>query len=129
MKKFCFISLILLLFDCSNDNVSELNPSDLHGQWVETEKRMDTLTFNTFENIETVILGRGKELNNGYMLPKHRSGMYEYKLMKNGISLRWLLSNDINFNNYFFKIKSDKLNIGNFYDSPIGDTLTFERLE
>ena len=76
-------------------------------------------------------LNRGRELRDGnpYTLPKYGSGPYDYTLLNDKISLRWMLSSNSNFNDYGFEMSGNTLFIGNFYDSPSGDLLTFERLD
>tara|TARA_R110000823_G_scaffold255888_1_gene377871 strand:- start:90 stop:320 length:231 start_codon:yes stop_codon:yes gene_type:complete len=74
-------------------------------------------------------LNRGKEIRNENLVPKLKSGTYVYKIIEENISLRWILSSNSNFNDYYFKISGNKLNIGNFYGSTSGETLSFEKLD
>jgi len=127
--KYGFLPILLLtLLSCTEDETNIVNSSDLQGKWIDVETRMDTLSFESIDNMEIMYLSRGKETSEGYLLPKYNSGPYEYKLSKRKISLHWMLSSNSSFNDYYFKIIDDKLNIGNFYGSEFGETLTFEKL-
>ena len=72
---------------------------------------------------------RGYQLETALNLPQYKSGPYEYDLNDETISLRWLLSSDSRFNDYYFKIEKSKLFIGNFYEAPLGEILEFERID
>ena len=129
MKYELIILFILTLLSCSSDDTNVINSSDLKGKWIEVGTRMDTLFFESWENFDIMNLYRGKEIRNGHLLPKSGSGSYEYKLAEESISLHWMLSSEMNFNNYYFNLEGNRLNIENFYGSPLGETLTFEKLE
>lgn len=111
------------------DNSDLVNSSNLKGKWIETQTRMDTLSFESLNDLAIMNLNRGKESQSGNLEPKPKSGPYEYKIIEENISLRWILSSNSNFNDYYFKIIDDKLNIVNFYGSTLGETLTFEILD
>jgi len=121
--------LVLTLLSCSEDLTNVVNGSDIKGKWVDVETRMDTLSFELRNNFEIMYLRRGKEIREGYLLPKYGSGPYEYKLSERKISLNWMLSSNYGFKDYYFKVITDKLSIGNFYDSKFGETLIFEKLD
>jgi len=124
------VLLILLTFlCCSKEDTEILTYAELKGKWIETETRLDTLYFESMENLEILNLNRGKEIRNGILMPKYGSGPYNYNLFGEKISLNWLLSSDSNYNDYYFKINGNKLNIGNFYGSTSSETLIFERLD
>src|SRR5690606_11155050 len=127
--KYVPIIFVLVFLSCSKDNSDFVNSSDLKGKWIEIQTRVDTLSFESLDNLAIMNLNRGKEIRNGNLLPKLKSGPYEYKVIEEYISLRWVLSSNSNFNDYYFKIIGNKLNIGNFYGSTSGETLTFERLD
>ncbi|MDP4680941.1 MAG: hypothetical protein NWS46_11310 [Cyclobacteriaceae bacterium] len=78
-----------------------------------------------------MILDRGTEIRNGFILPKSGSWSYEYELVDAKISIRWLLSSNSAFTEYYFDITGDKLQIEKFYDnnSVLGTILTFERID
>lgn len=109
--------------------MESLTSADLKGKWIDTETRLDTLVFEPIETSEIFNLKRGKEILNGHLLPKSGSGPYYYNLDKDKISLRWMLSSNSNYEDYYIEIIENKMNIGNFYGSTSGDTLAFEKLE
>lgn len=125
--KYGLILFLLVPFACSKDNPGVLCSSQLKGKWIETEIGMDTLSFESLDHMEIMNLNRGKETTDGS--PKYKSGPYQYKLVEKRISLKWMLSSDSNFNDYYFEIMGNSLKIGNFYGSTLGDSLTFERLD
>ena len=69
---------------------------------------------------------RGKEIRNDYLLPLSASGFYDYSITEDSISLRWQLSSNSQFMNYYFKLDSQKeqIEIGNFF----GDTLDYDEI-
>lgn len=129
MKHGLIIALVLTLLSCSNDEVTTV--TDLNGKWVDIHTKTDTLTFRLFEDQESMILGRGKEMRDGFLLPKYGSGPYEYKLLTDDkISLRWMLSSNANFNDYDFKQTGDKLTIEKFFETTTSGTmLTFKKIK
>lgn len=127
--KHVLTTILLIFLGCSKNDNNLVDSSALKGQWIETESRLDTLSFESSENFEIMNLNRGKEMKDGYLLPKSGSGPYYYNLSEEKISLKWMLSSDGSSNDYYFKVNGDKFNIGNFYDSLNGETLTFEKLK
>jgi hypothetical protein len=128
MKQGLIIVFALSLFSCSTDNVT--TSTELNGKWVDIHTKTDTLTFGLFGDQESMLLGRGREMRNGSLRPKHGSGPYYYKLLASDtISLRWTLSSNSNFNNYYFKQTGDRLTIEKFFDTTTpGTMLTFKKL-
>ncbi|MDL5515037.1 hypothetical protein QSE00_24720 [Arenibacter sp. M-2] len=112
---------VLTLLCCSQDDTKSLTSSNLKGKWIETVTRMD--------NLDVMNLNRGKELKNGNLLPKPKSGPYRYELLEHRISLNRVLSSDSSFKDYYLRLTNNKLYIENFYGSTLGETLTFERLD
>ncbi len=127
--KYLLVLIILIFLSCSKENNSSMEASNLDGKWVEVETGTDTLSFELMGDMEIMNLNRGKEIRDGGLLPKYKSGPYIYELKVEQIALNWLVSSDSRFNNYYFKINTNTLFIGNFYGSTSGDTLTFERLD
>lgn len=128
--KYGVIPMFVLFFlSCSEDKVSIASANDLKGTWIELDTRTDTLSFVSLDHMEVVHLLRGKEMKDGYLLPKPGSGPYVYKLAEGKISLLWMLSSDANFRDYDFNIMGNRLKIGNFYGSASGETLVFEKLD
>jgi len=125
--KYGLILFLLVSFACSKDNTDVLNSSQPKGKWIETEIGMDTLSFESLDTMEIMNLNRGKETGDGS--PKYKSGPYRYRIVEKRISLKWMLSSDSNFNDYYFEITGNRLKIGNFYGSTLGDSLTFDRLD
>lgn len=127
--KYALIIFAFTFLGCSKDDTNIVTSSDLEGKWIETETRMDTLSFESLGNLEIMNLKRGKEIRDGNLLPKSGSGPYNYDLSEEKISLNWMLSSDSSFTAYYFKVVGDKLSIGNFYGSTYGETLIFEKLD
>lgn len=120
MKYGIVIVFALTLLSCTDDP-EIIDIQDLRGSWVNIENTTDTLSFETlFEGKEFILLKRAE---------LYRTGPYEYKLLpNNNISIHWSLASTMTFEEYYFKVAGDKLNIGNFYDSPSGEILTFKKL-
>ncbi len=118
----------MALLSCTSDNVATL--TNLNGKWIDINTKIDTLAFGFFGDKESMILGRGKETRDGFLLPKYVSGPYDYKLLiGDKFSLRWTLSSNCNFNDYYFKQSGDKLTIEKFFDTTTSGTmLTFKKL-
>lgn len=126
--KYALILFVVAFLSCSEDDSTAVDISDLRGKWVEIETRTDTLSFELVSDSEIMSLNRGTEIRNGNLLPKYNSGPYTYKLGEEKISLYWTLSSNSSFNDYYFSVKDNRLQIGNFYNSESGETLTFEKL-
>lgn len=129
MKYTIILVFTLGLLSCSDDDIDSNTLTDLNGMWVEVETRSDTLTFESWDGLERMILSRGKEMRDGNLLPKPGSGPYVYKLSEEKISLYWILSSNSNFNDYSFQVIGNRLEIGDFYGSTSKPTLTFEKLD
>ena len=99
MKHGLIFILVLILLSCGNDNVTTL--TDLNGKWVDINTKTDTLTFGLLGDKEALILGRGKEIRNGFLIPNYGSDPYEYELLTDTISLRWVASSSLNFKRYY----------------------------
>jgi hypothetical protein len=122
------IIFILTLLSCSNDEEKPATSADLKGVWIEVESETDTITFDLLGDSEILNLYRGKEIRNGNLLPKSGTGPYQYNLAEEKISLKWLLSSDSNYKDFYFKLIGNRMKIGNFYGSTSGEILTFEQL-
>ncbi len=129
MKSFLIVFLVFVLISCSDDDTNIISPISLNGKWIEVDTKSDTLTFNTWDDLEIMILDRGKEVRNGILLPKFKSGSYTYRLSEGKISLNWMLSSNSAFNDYDLKVSGKTMNIGNFYNSSSGTVLTFEKMD
>ena len=127
--KYGLLILLLIFLSCSKDDTKSLTSAELKGKWIETETRMDTIYFETIDNLEIMNLNRGKEMKDGNLLPKPNSGPYKYDLLEQKISLYWMLSSDSKYKDYYFNVIDDSLSIGNFYDSTLDEILTFEKLD
>jgi hypothetical protein len=118
------LTLILICMACKKNN-DKLSSTD--GIWIEASKQKDTLYFESQTSF--VDLRRGKELRNGYLLPKISAGLYSYEIKKDSISLQYLLSSLYKPSNYKFNIdlNKGKITIGNFYVDSLNrnTTLTF----
>jgi hypothetical protein len=78
-----------------------------------------------------MMLSRGMEMRTGFLLPKYGSGSYDYKLLTgDSISLRWSLSANSDFNDYYFKQEVDQITIEKFFDTTTsGILLTFKKVD
>ncbi|MCB2207124.1 MAG: hypothetical protein KQH67_02400 [Bacteroidetes bacterium] len=94
-------------------------------RWIESSNNSDTLVFSKHDNQTYFHLNRGKEIRNGYLLPKYNSGLYQYELSEDSIALRWLLSSNGNPHNHYFHYDLDKnqLIIGNFFEDSLSSDL------
>jgi hypothetical protein len=117
MKNALLVGFILIFtMSCEKENFV---PQRLQGTWIESVHKTDTIEFSS--ESELFILNRGKEMMNGYMLPKPLSGLYSYKIEKNSISLMWGLSSSFGSTRYYFEFdeKNERIKIGNFFmDTP-----------
>jgi hypothetical protein len=127
--KYGLFLLIAVFLSCSKDDAKHENFSDSKEKWVETQSRTDTIYFEILDGLDLLYLNRGKEIRNGSLLPKGKSGPYQYRVTGDKISLYWMLSSNSAFNDYYFKIDDKTLSIGNFYESEVGEILTFEKLD
>lgn len=84
--KYALLIFALTFLCSSKDETKSQTSTDLQGKWVETEKSLDTLSFESLDDVDIVNL-RGKELSNGNLLPKPNSGSYAYKLLKKNFKL------------------------------------------
>ena len=108
--KYAVLLFAFTFLCCSKDDTKSQTSASLIGKWVETETRMDTLFFESIDDVDFMNLNRGKELRNGNLLPKPHSGTYIYKLLEEKISLNWVLSSNSNFNDYYFEVIDNRLN-------------------
>lgn len=128
--KYWVLIFVLTLSGCANDKIHMTPSSQVEGTWVEVNIKTDTLIFSRPDVLLFMNLTRGRELRNGHLVPKPHSGLYEYTLLSDDrISIRWLLSSNSAYHEYYFKRSGRTLTIGNFYESPSGAILTFERLK
>ena len=129
MKNTLIIILAMAISGCKNDDVAEV--THLNGQWVDINTNIDTLTFELIDNNEYFVLGRGKEMRSGHLLPKSGSGLYRYTLLTDdSISLQWAFSSNCNFNNFYFQQLGDQILIEKFFDAANpGIMLTFEKID
>lgn len=127
--KFRFLLLLTLTLTACEEQVNTTNTA-LQGRWVNTTTNTDTLTFLQLSGESLMTLERGKEIKNGAVVPKSGFGPYDFKLLPNdSVALRWMLSSNSAFNQYYFKQTRDILVIGEFFDSGTsGDHLVFMKL-
>ena len=115
MKNILTLVIVLALTGCESDDPSV--QTGLQGKWVEVTT-FSTLTFEDIAGQPTMTLDRGKEEVNGSLQPKSGSGPYDYELLsEDTISLRWVLSSNSNFNQYYFQQSGKTLTIEKFFDS------------
>jgi hypothetical protein len=130
--------LILALTAASCQKPDTITPDTLTGVWVEKFARRDTLVFNLSlqgQSLPNMLrVNRGKELNTGgYLLPKIGSGLYDYKIVDNRISVINLFSSSNKRSEYAIEQNGDKLRIENFFElgfnQPATATRTLVRLK
>lgn len=121
--------LAIALTCCSNNDTNTTPRPEIQGKWVEVTTRMDTLTFGCLDDVKVMTLGRGKEIVDDELLPKPYAGPYHYKIEEEEqIALRWMLSSNAIYQEYYFKISEDTLKITNFFGASQDGILTFEKL-
>lgn len=122
MKPGIITFIVLVVLSCTDDQSELVEIKELRGSWVETKNPTDTLSFTThFDGKDLVYLKRAE---------LYRTGPYEYELLPNNkISIHWLLASTMTFDQYHFNLTGDKLSVGNFYDSPSGEILTFKKID
>lgn len=129
--KFFILVLFLTLYSLLNLNCSKeqlANAVSLEGTWVEARTRLDTLEFYRIDASDFFELKRGYEIQNGNRLPKYGTGMYTYQVSTTKIRLKSLLSSNSEFLVYPIELKSNTLQIGDFYNASSGKILTFTKL-
>ena len=123
----------LAVEDSATDSFGGLKVEQLEGVWVEKTDRLDTIFCDDILGGKYFLLGRGKQVIEGHIIPKRGAGLWKYQINpnSNSISLNYLLSSNSRFNNYYFKIGHQMMKIGNFYNSAIPENreLTFVKLE
>ena len=122
MKKRSILALLFIVaigFGCKK----EKRANRLNGVWIEAKDRSDTIVIND----EYFSLNRGKEMRNGYLLPKYGSGTYAFKFKQDSISLYNQLSSCYCFFDYFFEQQENSIRVGDFYrKNPVQpEILTF----
>jgi hypothetical protein len=129
IMKYGLFILIIFLSGCTYNNLNT-NQVTLEGKWVDINSKTDTLSFGFFGGKESIMLGRGKEMRDGFLVPKYGSGPYDYKLLQvDKISLHWALSSNGSFIDYYFRQTGDRLIIGNFFNAANpGTLLTFKKI-
>jgi hypothetical protein len=130
MKQAILLIFLIAVSSCTDWDGSP-TLSELEGKWVDQETKTDTLEFIRLEDGSALLrLGRGRELRNGYDLPKIGAGLYRFELKVKSISLHYSISSDSRFNEYFFEQRGSRLEIGRFYESENDDpVLTFKKID
>jgi hypothetical protein len=128
------LSLLLILsflsFSCEKH---EITVSGLKGTWVEVDTKTDTIFFNRNNTYGLFILSKGREIRNGYLLPKIESGIFMFELNKDSIAITDGLSCTYSKRNYYFKL-NESLKTFNIQTFTTGfeankAILTFKKLE
>ncbi|MBV5283468.1 MAG: hypothetical protein JZU53_13690 [Paludibacter sp.] len=128
--KYVFLIIAITLMSCKSDSLSTADL--LKGKWIEVNTKSDTLVFGLFGDQEAMMVNRGYEMRDSFRLPKHGSGPYDYKILKNKISLRYYLSSYNGYIDYKFKfdLKTSRIEVDKFYETDSTVTkLVFERLK
>jgi hypothetical protein len=116
---------ILIISSCKKQKEA---PAQTSGAWIESVDKADTIVFLPEKMFE---LKRGKEISNGFLLPKIYSGLYTYSIRQDSIRLNYSLSSNSRSTYYTFKIEGNNLRIGDFYQKNAGQNqvLIFERMK
>ncbi|UFH51905.1 hypothetical protein [Spirosoma sp. KNUC1025] len=131
---------ILILFSLSClacHQPDSISPDTLTGTWIETSAGTDTLIFNLDQTghplPNSILVNRGKERNaDGYLIPKIGSGIYQYELQGNTITVLNMLSSSTQRTSYRIEQKGNTLQVDNFFElgfhQPATATRTLRRL-
>lgn len=130
MKNGFFLFLLIVAFGCTDTSDGPLPPS-LEGKWVDQLTTTDTLEFIRLEDGSSLMdLRRGREVRNGYDLPKSGAGLYMYTLSNNSISLQYSFSSLWEPKEYYFQHNALQLKIGRFFESDnSASILTFRKVK
>jgi hypothetical protein len=114
---------------CEKDEIS----SKLSGTWIEFTNRNDTIDFESLSSEDVFVVRRGYEFHSGYILPKHGSGVYRYKLNSDTIMINNMLWSCLCYPSYYFQMDAanHRFIIGNFYDTTlaVAQPITFIRIK
>ncbi|QSE97256.1 hypothetical protein [Fulvivirga lutea] len=129
MKLIVPILLLFIAFSCSEENPVQ-QTIVVESRWIEIINESDTISFESLDGLKVISLKRGTEIQNGQSIPKPGAGLYDFKITNDKISLRWYLSSNSAFNDYYFNKSDDELQIENFYDEGASGIInTFRRTE
>lgn len=111
-KKLIILIICIIIISCKKNEDKVLS---IDGKWIESTQQKDTLYFESSNLMFD--LRRGKELNNGNLIPKINSGLYMYETKVDSISIQYLLSSQFKPKNYNFNLdlNKGKITIENFY--------------
>lgn len=117
MKKTHLIIILFVLGSALGSCRENEQPTlALEGVWIEQKDRSDTLIFQKIDGSSFFSLTRGSEIRNGNNLPKYGSGLYNYQINGDSISMLSLLSSCSNCQEtYYFAVQGSTLKIGDFY--------------
>ncbi|QMU30919.1 hypothetical protein [Adhaeribacter radiodurans] len=119
------LAIVASIVSCKEDNEPT---AQLDGVWIEQTDRSDTIVFKRLDGGSFLSLGRGREIRNGNELPKYGSGLYNYQIKGDSISLLSLFSScSTCHETYYFVINGAELKVGDFYrkNSANPQPLTF----
>ncbi len=123
MNKIIIIALAILSISsfCCKKQKDIINELNLKGTWIEASQLSDTLVFKKNKSKGWFQLNRAREINGDYLLPLPNSGLYDYSINDDSISLILSLSNYRHPNKYYFNFNKDRgeLNIGNFFEDSL----------
>jgi hypothetical protein len=128
--KFFILAWTVSMTCCEKSDDSEYQVS---GTWIELTNHFDTISFENSGSEDILTLKRGYEYVNGHLLPKHGSGMYQFKLKPDSIMINNILWSCLCYPSYDFQMNSthDTFEIGNFYDTSLiaNQRMTFFRIQ
>lgn len=121
-NSFAFLILSGLLIISCKKNSEKVSLEET--VWVESKDKKDTLVFLKEGSL---LLNRPKEIRGGHLLPQLGDGSYFYKELKDSIFLHHAVSSYYGTTNYAFKMESNTLYIGDFYNKS-GKLLIFKKI-
>lgn len=127
---FCLLAGLLSSTQGCSDK-EDLQPfQTLEGTWIQYPGLSDTIVFRNdiSETTQYFELNRGREMRDGHLLPKYGSGIYQFKIQDDSISVLNLFSSCFCFDTYYFSL-GKTLRVGDFYENKsTGKTLTFVKI-
>jgi len=110
-------ALVVTIVSCKDNNEPTFQ---LDGVWIEQTDRSDTIVFKRLDGGSMLSLNRGREIRNGHDLPKFGSGLYNYQIKGDSISLLSLFSScSTCYETYYFVTQGAELKIGDFYNKNL----------
>ena len=133
MKAIIKIFVLAWIFSLACCEKSDDSAYQINGTWIELNNHSDTIYFENLGSEGMLTLKRGYENVNGHIVPKHGSGIYQFKLKPDTIMINNILWSCLCYPSYDFQMNSthDTFEIGNFYDTSltVNQRMTFFRIQ